>query len=174
MDDIAAEAGITVAVIYSHFKSKEELHGSVLDEQWQNVILAQGQAAFNVPPGRDRLKAAYTAFFEWLESHPLAWRLVFREISGPPAVVRAQEKVLAMSTQAVVAYLASEEPADARLASEPGMVIAAEYLKGGVNAVARWWLDHPDVPRRQIIELLVDMTWEGLAPLGVEGRKPAA
>jgi hypothetical protein len=54
------------------------------------------------------------------------------------------------------------------------MVIAAEYLKGGVNAVARWWLDHPDVPRRQIIELLVDMTWEGLAPLGVEGRKPAA
>jgi AcrR family transcriptional regulator len=174
MDDIAAEAGITVAVIYSHFKSKEELHASVLNEQWQNVIMAQGQAAFEIPPGRERLKAAYDAFFAWLESHPLAWRLVFREISGPPAVVRAQEEVLAMSTQAVVAYLAAEEPADPRLAGEPGMVIAAEYLKGAVNAVARWWLDHPEVKREEIIDLVVDMTWEGLAPLGVEGQKREA
>jgi AcrR family transcriptional regulator len=171
MDDIAAQAGITVAVIYSHFKSKEELHRSVLNEQWQSVIAYQGQAAFTIPPGRDRLNAAYTAFFEWFEDHPLAWRLVFHEIAGPPAVVRAQEEVLAMATQAVVAYLAAEEPADQRLSSEPGMVIAAEYIKGAVNSVARWWLDHRDVPREEIIDLLVDLTWGGLAPLGVEGKK---
>ena len=170
MDDIATEAGITVAVIYSHFKSKEKLHSAVLSEQWQNVIMAQGQAAFDIPPGRDRLRAAYEAFFAWLQAHPLAWRLVFRELAGPPAVVRAQEEVWAMSTQAVVAYLAAEDPADERLASEPGMVIAAEAIKGSVNAVARWWLDHPEVEREFIIDLLVDMTWEGLAPLGVEGK----
>src|SRR5881398_3445581 len=35
VDDIAADAGINVAIIYRHFKSKEELHATVLDEQWR-------------------------------------------------------------------------------------------------------------------------------------------
>jgi hypothetical protein len=50
------------------------------------------------------------------------------------------------------------------------VIIAAEALKGSVNAVARWWLDNQDVERSFIIDLLVDITWEGLAPLGVEGK----
>ena len=171
VDDIAAEAGITVAVIYSHFKSKEELHASVLNEQWQSLLARQGEVVFAVPPGHERLRAAYTSFFEWFEEHPLAWRLVFREIAGPAGVVRAQERVLALATQAVRAVLASEEPADPRLADDPGMTIVAEFLRGGTNAVARWWYDNPEVPREYIVDLLVDMSWSGLAPLGVAGNK---
>jgi AcrR family transcriptional regulator len=171
VDDIAREAGINVAVIYSHFRSKEELYTSVLNDQWETVIVHQGQSAFSIPPGRDRLAAAYDAFFAWFEAHPDAWRLVFRETAGPPAVVQAQERVLAMATQAIVAYLAAEDPADPRLADDPGRVITAEYMKGAVNAVARWWLDHTDVPRDEIVALLVDLTWEGLAPLGVHGER---
>jgi len=171
VDDIAREAGINVAVIYSHFKSKEELYTSVLNEQWETVIVHQGQTAFSIPPGRARLTAAFDAFFAWFEAHPDAWRLVFRETAGPPAVVEAQERVLGMATQAIVAYLAAEDPADPRLAGDPGRVIVAEYLKGAVNSVARWWLDNTDVSREEVVALLVDLAWEGLAPLGVEGDK---
>lgn len=171
MDEIASAAGITVAVIYAHFKSKEELHRIVLNEQWQKVIAYQGEAAFEIPPGRERLKAALTAFFGWFEEHPMAWRLVFREIAGPPAVVKAQEEVLGMASQAIVAYLSAEDPADPRLSKEPGVMIAAEYIRGAVNAVARWWLSNRHVPRDELIELLVDLIWEGLAPLGGEGKR---
>ena len=171
MDDIAAEAGITVAVIYSHFDSKEELHSTVLEEQWQTLLIRQGEVVFSVPPGRERLRAAYTSFFEWFEEHPLAWRLVFREVGGPEGVVRAHERVLELATQAVRAVLASEDPADPRLAEDPGMTIVAEFLRGGTNAVARWWYDNPKVPREDIVDLLVDMTWNGLEPLGVKGKR---
>ena len=171
VDDIAAAAGINVAVIYSHFTSKEALHASVLDEQWQGLLAHQGEVVFSVPAGRERLRAAFTSFFEWFEAHPLAWRLVFRETGGPAAVVKAHERVLELATQAVRALLASEDPADERLASDPGMTIVAEYLRGGTNAVARWWYENSGVPRDYIVDLLVDMAWEGLAPLGVEGKK---
>jgi AcrR family transcriptional regulator len=171
VDDIAAEAGITVAVIYSHFKSKEQLHGTVLEEQWQSLLAYQGERVLEIPPGRERIRVAYASFFEWCEANPLAWRLVFREVGGPPAVVQAHERILGLLTQAIVGLLASEDPADPRLASEPGIVIVAEHIKGGMNAVARWWYDHPDVDRAEVVELLLDVTWEGLKPLGVEGKK---
>lgn len=44
------------------------------------------------------------------------------------------------------------------------------FLRGGTNTVARWWLDNPGLPRDDVVERLVDLTWSGLAPLGAEGR----
>src|SRR5919199_5843196 len=58
VDDIAAEAGITVAVIYRHFRSKEELHASVLQEQWESLVAFQSQVVFETPPGHERLRVA--------------------------------------------------------------------------------------------------------------------
>jgi AcrR family transcriptional regulator len=171
VDDIAADAGITVAVIYSHFRSKQDLHATVLQEQWESLVAYQAPAVLAIPPGRERLRAAYATFFEWCERNPLAWRLVFRELGGPPAVVSAHERILSQLTDAIVGVLATEDPADPRLASEPGIVIVAEWLKGGMNAVARWWYANPEVPRQEIIDLLVDVTWIGFEPLGVEGKK---
>lgn len=40
-----------------------------------------------------------------------------------------------------------------------------------MNAVARWWYDHPDVSRQEIVELLGDVTWQGFPPLGVEAKE---
>jgi hypothetical protein len=146
----------------------------VLQEQWESLISYQAPLVLAIPPGRERLRAAYTSFFEWCEQNQLAWRLVFRDVGGPPAVVRAHERILGQLTDAIVGVLATEDPADRRLASEPGIVIVAEWLKGGMNAVARWWYDNPKVPRQEIIDLLVDVTWIGFEPLGVEGKKKRA
>ena len=171
VDDIAAQAGITVAVIYSHFGSKQELHATVLDEQWQSLLAYQSKFVLEEPPGRERLRVAFTSFFEWCEANPLAWRLVFRELGGPAEVVREHERISNLLTQAIAAVLATEDTADPRLSTEPGAMIVAEYLKGGMNAVARWWYDNPDVPRQDIVDLLADVTWYGFEPLGVEGKR---
>jgi AcrR family transcriptional regulator len=172
VDEIAAEAGITVAVIYRHFKSKEELHATVLKEQWESLLAYQAEVVLKVPPGRERMRVAYTSYFEWFQQHPVAWRLLFRELGGPKRVVEAHERVLSLLSQAIAVLLAAEDPADPRLATETGQVIVAEYLKGAMNSVARWWYDHPDVERQEIIDLLLDVTWDGLGSLGVEGKKP--
>ena len=175
VNEIAAAAGINVAVIYSHFPSKEALHAAVLDEQWQDLLAYQADLIVQTPPGRERLRVAFTSFFGWCEANPLGWRLVFRDVGGPPAVVAAHERVLAALSEAIAALLAGEDPADPRLAGDPGRAIVAEYLKGGMNAVARWWYDHPDVEREALVELLLDVTWQGFQPLSVEGeRRPPA
>ena len=170
VDDIAADAGINVAVIYSHFSSKQELHATILQEQWESLLAYQSQFVLKHPPGRERLRAGFASFFEWCEANPLAWRLVFRDLGGPREVVAEHERISALLTQAIVAVLATEDTADARLSTEPGVVIVAEYLKGGMNAVARWWYENPETPRQEIVDLLADITWYGFEPLGVEGK----
>lgn len=171
VDQIAAAAGINVSVIYRHVDSKEALHAAVLEEQWQSLLAYQAELIVETPPGRERLRVAFSSFFEWCQANPLGWRLVFREVGGPPAVVAAHERVLAQLSAAIAALLASEDPADPRLAGKPGRLIVAEYLKGAMNAVARWWYDHPEVSRDEIIELMLDVTWQGFEPLGVEGKR---
>src|SRR3954471_14204781 len=67
VDEIAERAGITVAVIYRHFSSKEELHGAALQEQWEGMLAHQRERVFGAPPGIERLRAAYASYFEWFE-----------------------------------------------------------------------------------------------------------
>ncbi len=169
MDDIAARAGITVGIIYRHFCSKEELHRAVLEEQWTGMLEHQRAAVFDARPGRERLRAAYAAYFEWFEAHPLAARLVFRESGGPPAVVEAHEQVSRRASEAIASYLlGAPDPGEA--GHGHGVALVAEFLKGGTNTVARWWLEHPELARDEVVDRLAELTWSGLAPLGAEGR----
>lgn len=165
VDEIAHRAGITVAVIYRHFASKEELHRAVLEEQWQAMLANQRERVFGAPPGIERLRAAYASYFEWFEAHPLALRFVFRDASGPPAVIEAHEAVARDASDSIASYLLG---GSARV--DPSVRVVAEFLRGGTNAVARWWLDNPELPRDEVVDRLVELTWSGLAPLGAEGR----
>lgn len=165
VDEIADRAGITVAVIYRHFASKEELHRAVLEEQWQGMLAEQRARVFGAPPGIERLRAAYASYFEWFEAHPLALRFIFREASGPPAVVEAHEAVARDASDSIASYLLG---GPARV--DPSVRIVAEFLRGGTNTVARWWLDNPGLGRDEVVDRLVELTWSGLAPLGAEGR----
>src|SRR3954468_17212457 len=122
VDEIADRAGITVAVIYRHFPSKEELHRSVLEEQWQAMLSNQRERVFAAPPGIERLRAAYSSYFEWFEAHPLALRFIFRDASGPPAVVEAQEAVARDASDSIASYLLGGSAG-----VDPGVRIVAEF-----------------------------------------------
>jgi AcrR family transcriptional regulator len=161
---------VTVAVIYRHFESKEDLYRAVLEEQWAGMLAHQRDRVFSSPPGLERLRAAYDAYFEWFESHPLAARLIFREGTGPESVVDAHEAVLERATDAIMSYLLGARAGESRRTRDPGVQLVAEFLKGGTNTVGRWWLDNPGLSRDEVVDRLVELTWSGLAPLGAEGR----
>src|ERR687889_1471827 len=79
IDEIAQQAGISKALIYEHFPSKKDLHASLLERHVQEIFEALAQAAAGPEPGEVRLRAGVDAFLEWVETHPRAFRLVFRD-----------------------------------------------------------------------------------------------
>jgi AcrR family transcriptional regulator len=166
IDEIAQEAGISKALIYEHFPSKKDLHASLLERHVQEIFEALARAAAGPEPGEVRLRNGVDAFLEWVETHPRAFRLLFRdnfEVDVAGLLQRLQQQ----ATLAIAGLMATEPIADAhndlsdaerRLAVE----MFAQQLSGAVQSLAIWWRDHPKVTREFLVDCVMDFAWLGL------------
>jgi AcrR family transcriptional regulator len=169
IDDIAREAGVSKALIYEHFVSKQDLYAELLEQHAGDLFSALAEAISEA--GRSasaRLAVGFDAFYGFVEEHRVAWRMLFREATDPEAVA-----VLDRITAEVTAFVAGvirEDPGSRRGADDPatrehGVQIVAQLLVGAVESLANWWADHQELPRERIVEMTMDFAWLGLQRL---------
>lgn len=165
LDDIAARAGISKALIYEHFGSKRELHRALLEgyaSELVGTIAAAAEAAAS--PGEARLRAGVEAFLTFVEERREAWRMVFLNAADPEVAdsVDALRDDVARTIAALMAADAPpslrEDPVELGVAVE----ILAQQLVGAVQSLANWWDGHREVPREHLLELVMDFAWVGL------------
>src|SRR4051794_25820106 len=70
MEDIAKAAGVTKAVVYDHFDSKEKLHAEVLARASDDLVTFVTEAVLREETHRDRFHAALRATFELTARRP--------------------------------------------------------------------------------------------------------
>lgn len=166
LDDVAARGGVSKALIYEHFATKRDLQRALL-ESFMHEALSAVASAFSAAQGTEaRLRASVDAFLGFVEARPAAWRMVGRNLGDPDAaevVARLQDEV----TAAVAALLEQEAPAlDASLEGHRRAVeIIARLLSGGLQSLATWWVDHPEVPRGELVDRVLQVAWLGLERL---------
>lgn len=162
MDDIATAAGVTKPVLYDHFASKQALFRHLL-ESIRDHLLAEGAAVTAKPIGREeRFRAAVDAFFAFVERRPDAARVLLLTPQGDPVAAGLSRNVQAGASAGLAALLGSYWPS-----AEPWRRAAAtEFVKRGMHALAEWWLDHPDVSRGSVVELVMQTCWQGLRDAG--------
>jgi AcrR family transcriptional regulator len=166
IDEIAQEAGISKALIYEHFPSKKDLHASLLERHVQEIFEALAQAAAGPEPGEVRLRNGVDAFLEWVETHPRAFRLLFRdnfETDVAELLQRLQQQATfaiagLMATEPIEAAPGDETDSQRRLAVE----VFAQQLSGAAQSLAIWWREHPDVKREFLVDCVMDFAWLGL------------
>ena len=165
LEAVAARAGVSKALIYEHFDSKAELTRALLDTFVHDLLGRVAEAVAAAEPGGPRMRAGVDAFLRFVEERPEAWRLTFRNLADPgisDLIAALQEE----SAWAIAALMAADETVRAGAALRPDMDravdAAAHQLVGGLQALANWWLDHPDVPRERVLELAMDFGWLGL------------
>src|ERR687885_366140 len=112
IDEIAGAAGISKALIYEHFPSKKDLHVSLLERHVQEIFDRLAESAATSEPGEVRLRAGVDAFLEWVESHPRAFRLLFRDVFEAD-VAEVLQRLQAQATGAIAALIATEPIAGA-------------------------------------------------------------
>jgi AcrR family transcriptional regulator len=166
LDEIARTAGVSKALIYEHFPSKQALWASLLDVQVAEVFRRLAGAAATSEPGEVRLRAGVDAFLAFVEERPGAWRMLFRE-AADPEVISFLERVRSQ-VAGVVATLIAAEPAKWPAEEERralAVEMLAEQLTGAVQALANWWGDHQDIPREVLVDRVMDFAWLGLERL---------
>jgi AcrR family transcriptional regulator len=173
IDDIAREAGISKALIYEHFDSKQGLYGDLLEQNANELFerLASSLAGVEVESGAARLATGLDAFFSFVEERRDAWRILFRDVSDPESSA-ALDRIVEQVTVVVAALIAQDPGARSqdKDGSEPAIRVLAQMLVGAVQSVANWWAEHPEVAREQALEMVMDFAWVGLERLSAGER----
>jgi AcrR family transcriptional regulator len=163
IDEIAQAAGISKALIYEHFPSKKDLHASLLETNVQELFDRLAANAATEEPGDVRLRNGLDAFLGWVEDQRGAFRMVFRD-AADPEVADVVVRVQSQATAAVAALMATEPmaPATSEEARERGIRMLAQQLTGALQALALWWDESPEVPRKVVLDAAMDFCWLGL------------
>ncbi len=163
--DIAAAAGIAPSVIYDHFAAKRDLHLELLSQHAHALIEA---TTLSTEGSSEALVRRSTeAFFSFVEQHPYAWRMLFRDPPADDEVAAFHARIHRHGTAAIAALIhrAPELRLPAGIARERGDEMLARAIKSSNDGLAAWWYEHPEVPREQVVEVAIALCWRGLAVL---------
>jgi AcrR family transcriptional regulator len=168
IDDIAGEAGVSKALIYEHFASKQELYADLIARNARELTqrVAGALSGVEIDATVERLATGLEAFFAFVEERRDGWRMLFRDSSDPESAAVLDRMVSQVTAEVTV--LISQDPGARRLTrveDERALRLLAEMLVGGAQSMANWWTDHPDAPRSQMVEIAMDFAWLGLERL---------
>ena len=152
VDDVAKAAGLTKPMLYRHFESKQELAVALMIRARADLIeapLARFQPGMAEPQAQ--VPAMVDAWFEHIERHPHAARLLFTPITGDPEVERVQTELHALQTATQVALLRELAPD----LDEVETQALATVMRASLAAIALWWLERPTVPREVPVRALM-------------------
>jgi AcrR family transcriptional regulator len=172
IDDIAAEAGVTKPIVYRHFGPKKKLHLTLLALHRDELLgtLARAMQA----PGTlaERVPRAAEAWFAYVEAHPYAGAMLFRDTTGDPEVRRFHEEMQATARSAVAGLIEAER---GFAVPESMLEPLAELMRAALAGLAIWWSEHPALPRSTIVQVAVNGIWLGLERAGdPDSWKPAS
>ena len=165
LDAIASAAGVTRAVLYDHFSSKGDLHGALLRAETNRLLEHVAGRVLEAPDDmRLRLQAGVEGFFAFVETHPFAWRMIFRDPPSDPRVAAVHREIQEQATRAIAVMLAdgARQVGLPVSAEEPRLRAFAEMLKVAQNSLAAMWWDDRSLRREQLVEWVMAFSWDGL------------
>jgi AcrR family transcriptional regulator len=163
IEEIARRSGVTPPVVYDHFASKRELFRTLLESHFADLRGVWGQNFVGDDPPERRMARSFDAWFAYIQDHPFAGRLLFRETTGDPEIAAMHAEVAAASRAAVMP-LAAAEPGILDLAGGAGaeaLEMVWEILRGVLQNLAMWWYEHPEVPRERVVAAAMNALWFG-------------
>lgn len=162
IDDVAAAAGISKALIYEHFASKQELYIELMNAAASEMLgLLVSAASAPGMEGPLRMENAAAAGLSYVQEHPHAFHMFVRDVTDPE--ISERQEALRRSAVTAMADVMEMEPAETRAGmSRRQTEQLAEMIVGGWYALAEWWLRHPEVPREELMTSMLGFMWLGL------------
>lgn len=156
IDDIAAAAGVSKGLLYHYFPTKRDFVVAVLRDHVERLTEATAPDPGLGPV--EQVEAALDAFLDYVERHAGGYAMLFRTRGGGDEEIRAvldqaRERRVAVMLEGIGGWL----PDTAAARSSPALRLAVHgWISFAEGAVLRW-LDHGDVEREQLRELLASV-----------------
>ncbi len=161
MAAIAREAGISKALLYHYFPSKQAYFVATLAQQAQELsrVIAVDPA---LPPA-ERLRRALDAFLGWVEENADGYGKLLEGASTHAEVRELVERVRAATALQILGGLSPEAP------PPPALRAAVHGWLWFMDGALTDWLRHRDIDREQLLELLLGTLLGAVTASGAPG-----
>jgi AcrR family transcriptional regulator len=146
MARIAREAGISKALLYHYFPSKQAYFAATLEQA--AAELAAEIAPDPAQPPEQQLAASLEVYLAWVERHADAYAKLIRSVGAVPEVRGLVERVREATAEQITAGLVPGE-------APPAVRTAVRGWLWFVDGAVLDWLDHRDLDRSQLHGLLL-------------------
>jgi len=157
--DIAKAAGISKGLLYHYFPSKRDFYVAVVRDAAQD-LLDRTEPPEATPGDVDLLHAKLEAYLEYVEENFRAYALLLRSgIGSDREVLALVEGTRAAFVERLLTSLPLEAPT-------PLMRTALRGWVGFAEAVSLDWIEHRDVERTQLRQLLAQTLFAAVVAAG--------
>jgi AcrR family transcriptional regulator len=163
METVAKEAGVTKPILYDHFPSKKDLYLALLDADL-GALHEDVRAALDSPLGnRERIRASFQAYFDFVDGHGEGFRLLMQETVGAEdefreLVAEVRDQILAEVAELIV------RESKGLLDREHAEIVALALI-GMVETVAQRRPGGRAEKRKEAVDVLVRLAWRGITEL---------
>ncbi len=158
MAAIAREAGVSKALLYHYFPSKVDFFEATL-RQAAAELAARTEPDPALPPG-EALAASVEAFLEWIEENELAYRKLMQSATSVGAVRNLIDEVRDATSKRLLDGLAPD--------ATPQVRAAVRAWLWFIDGACLDWLEHRDMERSQVRDLLLGTLVGALAAAGLD------
>ena len=147
MAQIAREAGISKALLYHYFPSKQDYFVATL-QQGAEEIARRTEPDPDLPPF-EALSASLDAFLGWIEENETAYRKLMESVGVVPEVKSLVDGIRDATSARILDGLgAGDQP-------PPKLRAAARSWLWQMDGVVLDWLDHRDLTRAEVRDFLL-------------------
>jgi AcrR family transcriptional regulator len=147
MARIASEAGISKALLYHYFPSKQDFFVATL-QQGAEEIARRTEPDPELPPF-EALAGSLDAFLGWIEENETAYRKLMESVGSVPEVKSLIDGIRAATSARILDGLGAGDP------PPPKLRAAARGWLWLMDGVILDWLEHRDMSRAEVRDLLL-------------------
>jgi AcrR family transcriptional regulator len=160
MNDIATEAGITKAVLYDHFASRDGLRRAVVQRYGEDLTARLGGGLGTLRTPQEVLRASVATLVRHVEEDPGLFRFVTQGSAS-----------LLMDAAPVFTTLIADTLRRAGRDTSASEIYAVAAL-GAVFTATDHWAASPAVPQADFVDQVCSLLWVGLGGLGLAIDEP--
>ena len=156
MAQIAREAGISKALLYHYFPSKQDYFVATLASGAEE-LRALVEPDPDLPPA-EALMAAVDAYLRWIDANAAAYSKLLQSAATVPEVRELVEGVRTTTVERILAGMGTTEPA------------ARTAVRGWLwfmDGACLDWIAHRDIERQQLLGLVLGTLFGALMAAGV-------
>lgn len=171
LDELAVRSSISKPGLYAYFGSKAGIYAAALKRASDRLSNRVEAAVATASRPEDQMWRGICALLDFVEENRDGFFMLQREATagGGPFSQQAVEAHNRMASLIAGLFRTSAQRSGLGGTALTSTTPMAHGFVGTCEALARWWVDHPEVPKGTVAMYLMNAAWMGLGDL-LEGR----